>query len=205
MKMNRKFKTIGLVIGCLLVWAAVASAQSEGRTIAVVLEQPKQDIPDFSLVSRLNDAFSMYIGADVIVPAEDSALPHVPDHRFDLDRLVNWGREAGVRYILYLQIDSRRIVTAKRWSIPLLLSRYVVEGHIDGAYILVDTRFGKLVNTWNLETTVEGPQQWQITEDYKDDPDLHIPAPRKITFLRDLEDHAATQIIGDIVPHLRGR
>ncbi len=190
---------------CLILMATAVSAQSDHKTIAVVLETPKQHIPDFTLVDRLNDVLAMYAGTTVIVPDADDATPDVPNERFDKNQLINWGRETGARYILYIQVDDRKIITAKRWSIPLILSRYVVEGHLDGAYSLIDTQRGKLVDTWNLETVHTGPQQWQITADYPDDPDLHIPAPRKISFLKKLEDLAAAQIIRNVVPNLRGR
>ena len=195
----------GLAICCfLLITAAGLSAQSDYKSVVVVLETPKQHIPDFTLIDRLNDVLAMYAGTTVILPGADDAV-QAPNQRFDLSQLVNWGRESGARYILYIQIDDRKIITAKRWSIPLILSRYVVEGHLDGAYSLIDTQRGKLIDTWNLEAVLTGPQQWQVTADYPDDPDLHIPAPRKITFLQKLEDLAAAQIIRNIVPNLRGR
>jgi hypothetical protein len=204
MNMNRKSKT-WIVIGCLLMLSAAAGAQHEPRSMAIVLEQPQQHIPDFTLVDRLNSAMAMYAKARVVVPAEDTALPVAPGHRFDLEKLVNWGREIGIRYLIYLQVDYRRIVTVKRWSIPLILSHYVVEGHLDGAYSLIDVRYGKLIDTWNLETTLEAGRQLQVFEDYRDDPDLHIAAPQKVAFLKKLEDRAAAQIVENLVPNMRGR
>jgi hypothetical protein len=185
--------------------AAASAAQYERRSIAVVLEEPKQHIPDFSLDDRLNDALSMYAGLNVIVAEADYASMEFPDKRFDLERLINWAREADLRYVIYVQIDYRRIVTSKKWSIPLILSRYVVEGQLVGAYSLIDTQRRKPVNTWNLDATVKGPQQWQVVDDYPDDPDLHISAPKKIAFLKRLEDLAAAQIIRSVVPNLKGR
>jgi len=203
---NRMLIKKCIAVGCLLMIISTAAlAQPELRSIAVIMEQPKQHIPDFTLVERLNEVLSMYAGTRVIVPAEDSTLPPVPDRRFDLERLIKWGQEAGVRYVVYLQVDHRKIVTAKKWSIPLILSRYVIEGQIDGAYSLIDIRYRKLISTWNLETRVEGPQQWQALEDYPDDPDLRLSAPRKITFLRKLEDLATADMIKTITPNLRGR
>lgn len=195
----------GLIVFILMVTAASVAAQTDRRSIAVVLETPKQHIPDFSLVDRLNDALSMYAGLKVLIPYEDDSRPQPPDNRFDLESLIDWGKEMGVRYIIYLQVDKRLIATAKRWSIPLILSRYVVEGHLDGAYSLIDTRHQKRINVWNLEAELAGPQQWQIAEDYRDDPDLHIPAPQKMSFLQKLDDLAAAQIIRNIAPNLKGR
>jgi hypothetical protein len=185
--------------------ASPIAAQNGQRSVTVILETSGRDIPNFSLVERFNSVLAMYANLRVIVPEEDSTLPPVPDNRFNLDRLVEWGRESGSRYIIYLQVDSRRIATQKQWSIPLILSRYVTRGILEGAYTLVDTQRKKLVDTWNLEAIKTGPRQWQVFEDYRDDPDLHIPASQKVVFLRELEDLAVARMIENIVPNLKGR
>lgn len=189
----------------LVLSVAAGAVPNTRRNVAVVMEKPDQHIPDFTLTDRLHDALTMYAGKEVVLATGDSILPPAPNAVFDLERLINWGAEAGARYIIYLQIDSRKIITAKRWSIPLIFSRYVVEGHLEGAYSLVDIQHRKLINTWNLEIALEGSQQLQVFDDYRDDPDLHIPAPRKIGFLRKLEDLAAAEIIRNVTPNMRGR
>lgn len=192
--------------GCLVFWSAVpASPQNDRRTVAVVYEEPRQHIGDFSLVERLCDWLALYGGMSIIVPDEDSTLPEAPRARFHLDRLVEWGRETGSRYVIYLQVHGRRLTTKKQFSIPFLLSRYVVEGCLEGVYCLIDVTRNKLVRTWDLRAKVSGPRQWQPADDYREDPDLHIPAPQKIVFLQRLEARAVEQMAANIRPHLKGR
>lgn len=192
-----------LVFLCLA--ALTGSAQNHSRTIAVILEHPRQHIPDFLLVERLIDRLARHNGLHVVVPDEDSTLPQTPELRYDLSRILEWGNEAGCRYIIYLQIDDRRIDLRKRVSIPFILSHYVVEGCLEGMYTLVDLRRGKAVLTRHLRTVISGPHKWQVIDDYPEDPDLHIPAPEKVQFLRRLEERAAQDIFEGILPHVKAR
>ena len=85
------------------------------------------------------------------------------------------------------------------------MSHYVVEGCLEGMYTLIDLRRGKAVMNKCIRTFITGPHQWQIFEDDRDDPGLHIPAPEKLVFLRRLEEKAAQEIFEAVLPHLRGR
>lgn len=194
-----------VVLVVAMMAAAMAAGQNGQRRIAVVIEEPRQHIPDFSLVEALNNGLSMYVGLGVMIPGTDTTLPEPPRTRFNLEHLVEWGQETGVRYIIYLQVSDRSIARERNISIPFLLSRYVVEGRLDGAYSLIDTQRRKAIGTWNLRTSLPGPQQWQVVDDYRDDPGLHIPAPQKLVFLRKLEEKGAAEIIQNVVPHLKGR
>lgn len=202
--MMRRVIFMILVLG-ILACAASVPAQNSQRAITVVLEQPDRQFTEFGLISQLYSRLTMQAGLRVIVPGEDSAMPAAPDRRFDLDRLLEWGREVQSRYIIYLQIDDRDIVTRKRTSIPYILSRYIVEGQVNGSYCLIDLNRNKVVGTWELKTRLPGPRQWQVAEDYPDDPDLHVSAPKKIAFMKKLEDRAALEIIEQIRLHLKGR
>lgn len=202
--MRRQVKYL-LAVLIILLAAATATAQSQLRTIAVVYQAPKQDITDFSLVEKLNETLTMQVGLRVIVPDKDSSRPEAPNRRFDLERLLEWGREVGCRYIIYIRVDGRRIATRKQLSIPWVLSRYVVEGHLSGVYSLIDLNRSKVIGTWDLATRMAGPRQWQVVADYPGDPDLHMSAPRKLVFLQELERKAVDEIVLDVRPHLKGR
>lgn len=181
-------------------------AQTIGKGIAVVLEEPRQKLPDLTLVTCLNTDLSLHETAlPLVIPGQDTTLPAVPRSQFDLERLIAWGHEAGCRYILYLQIDRRAIAVRKQLGIPFVLNRYVVEGQVDGAYTLVDLLRCRVAGTWKLKTRLTGPRQWQVAENYADDPDLSLPAPEKILFLKKLEDKAAGEIMAIVHPHLRGK
>lgn len=180
-------------------------AQNQTRTIAVVYQPPRQELPDLYLVESLTESLAMEAGLRVIVPEEDSTLPLPPNRRFDYELLVEWGREVGSRYIIFLRIDERRLAIRKQPSIPWVISRYVVEGRFEGRFSLIDLNRNKVVNTWKLSTTLNGPRQWQFARDYPEDPDLQMSAPRKMTFLKELEQKAVEEIIGTIQPHLKGR
>jgi len=189
---------------CLLA-AGLAAQNHRTREVAVILERPRQEIPDFDLVGRLVDRLSRANGYSVLIPEEDTTVPASPDKRFDLQRLLAWGEDTGCRYIIYLQIDDRRIQTKKQVSIPLLVSHYVVEGCLEGMCTLVDMRRGKTVMNKHIRTYLTGPHQWQVFEDNRDDPDLFIPAPEKMEFLRRLEEKAAQDIFESVLPHIRGQ
>jgi hypothetical protein len=202
--MNRKI-VYTFLVALLCLPAAGLMAQMPAREVAVVLEQPRQEIPDCDLVDRLADRLSRANGYSVYVPSEDSAATALPNRHYDLQRLLEWGKETGCRYIIYLQIDDRRIETKKQISFPLIVSHYVVQGCLEGMYTLVDMRRGKAVMNKCIRTFMTGPHQWQVFEDNRDDPDLHIPAPEKLIFLRQLEEKAAQEIFESVLPHLRGR
>jgi hypothetical protein len=189
----------------LALIVASVSAQNGRRTVALIFEESGEHITDFTLVDRLSDKLMMKADLKVIIPEEDSSLPKTPTGRFNLERLLAWGQEVGSRYIIYLQVSSRRVETKKRMSIPFILSRYVVEGRIEGSYCLIDLNRSKVVGNWALEAKVNGPRQWQVAEDYPDDPDLMISAPRKVEFLNRLEDKAVKDIMMNVRQQLRGR
>ena len=203
--MNKKVSLIAVLGLVLSLLGPVVSAQSTNRKIAIIIEEPSQKLSDFSLDDRLYKNLTMDMGLSIIVLHEDSTLPDVPNHRFDMERLIEWGHEVTCRYILYLQVEDRKIVTRKKTSIPFILSRYVVEGQIDGTYCLIDLNRNKVIDTWDLKTRKTGARQWQPLEDYPDDPDLFIPAPRKMALLKELEEKAVEEIVASIQPHLKGR
>lgn len=203
--MKRKVSLIAAIGLVLLLLGSVVAAQSTNRKIAIIVEEPSQKLIDFSLDDRLYKNLTMRPGLSIIVPHEDSTLPTAPNHRFDVERLIEWGREASCRYILYLQIEDRKIVTRKKTSIPFILSRYIVEGQLDGTYCLIDLNRNKVVNTWDLKTRKTGARQWQPLEDNPDDPDLFITAPRKMALLKELEEKAVKQIVASIQSYLKGR
>ena len=154
MKTTMQTKNCFILVACLvlILAAGVAAQRGSQRTVAVIAQPPRQHIPDFHLTDILCDALLMYGGLDVVYPGNDSNVPLVPDAKFNLKQLVAWGQEMGVRYIIYLQVNSRKIVREKSVSIPLILSRYVIEGRVDGTYILVDVQHGKQTATFNLDT-----------------------------------------------------
>lgn len=193
----------------LLLWLAIAAgaqAQTLGKGIAVVLEEPRQKLPDLTLVSRLQSDLSLQEATmPQVIPGQDTTLAAPPRSRFDLEQLISWGHDAGCRYIIYLQIDKRGIFKRKQLGIPFVFNRYVVEGQVDGTYTLVDLIRCRIAGSWKLKTRLTGPRSWQVGENYPEDPDLNIAAPEKLTFLKNLEDKAATEIMTTVQPHLRGK
>ncbi len=204
--MNSKKAIFGFALICAAVLCATGvSAQSDQRAISVIMEDTGKELTDFSLMDRLYDHLLIKSGLRVVIPEDDSTLPPAPSHRFNLSRILEWGQEIGSRYVIYIQVHDRKIVRRKRTSIPFILSRYIVEGQIDGTFSLIDLNRSKVVGNWDLRTRLAGPRQWQVGEDYPDDPDLHLSAPRKIQFYKDLEDRAVSDIISQIQLHLKGR
>jgi hypothetical protein len=197
---SRRYLTLALTALMVIPGAVYAGT----RSVAVVCEEPRRPIPELMLVERLEDRLALDNGLTVIRGRSDSA-PGVPDQQFDVERLAQWGQTIEARYIVYLRIDMREVVTRKQLSIPLVLSRYVVEGQVQGTYSLIDVGKSKLVKTWDLKAALTGKRQWQAFDDFREDPDLQLSATQKMTLIGRLEDKAATQIIETIKPHLRGK
>ncbi len=192
-----------LVIG-VIGTTVVSGQQRFDKTIAVVHEDLRQPIIEYSFPESFNRRMTMWAEGDIILPERDSLLPPAPDG-FDVTRLYEWGTEIGCRYIMYIRVDDRSIVKRRKIAIPLLVTHYVVEGKMTGRYSLLDLRRNKVVDTWELNTRVPGPHQWQIMDDYPGDPDLMIPAPEKMRFYRAIEERAIEDILTTVEPHLRGR
>lgn len=180
-------------------------AQTNGKSLAVVLEVRDQRLPDCRLMPALEDEFTVRQGVLVINDSAKNQGAQPPDRRYDFEQLLAWGREIGCRYIVYLSVDRRGIITRKKTSIPYLLNRYVVEGRIQGMYVLIDVARAKALGSWSLDTRLNGPKQWQVAENYIDDPDLFIPAPQRVRFMQSLDEQAAAEIAAAVEPHLRGK
>ena len=202
--MKKANKTLILALLLALI-GAMAVAQVNGRIIAVIVDETDQDIPDFTLAAKLHQTLAVDAGMTIVIPERDSTYPGAAELRSDVARLFEWGREAGCRYILHLQVDDRRLATRKRTSIPYVLNRYIVEGRLDGVYRLLDLNRGKVVGSWPLTTRLSGPQQNQLGENYPGDPDLHLSAMGKMTLLDRLDRKAADEIMLKIKPFVRGR
>ncbi|MFH1737611.1 MAG: hypothetical protein ABIH23_01295 [bacterium] len=202
MKKPNKLIAVTLLV---MVFTGAAAAQIPGRNIAVVMDRVDRDITDFTLAARLHQTLAVDAGLSVMIPDSDSTFPPPVDLRYDIERLLEWGREAGCRYILHLQIDDRRLATRKRTSIPYVLNRYIVEGRIDGVYRLLDISRNKVIGSWKLETRLNGPQQNQLGENYPGDPDLHLSAMGKMTLLDRLDRKATEEIMLHIKPFVKGR
>lgn len=192
---------------CLVLLLAVGTVwgQPARRAVGLVFEDRATTWPDFSLPELLNRRLATFNGLTVVSPDIDTQMVAAPDRRFQLDSVIAWGTRTGCRYVLYLQIDDRGIGPRKQTSIPFLLSRYVVEGRLSGTYLLVDVDKTRLVGRWDLRTRVTGPRRWQLADDYPDDPDLFVTAPRRLELLRTLEEKAADEIMATVQPHMRGR
>jgi hypothetical protein len=193
------------VLCLLLLSAAVVAAQPARRAIGIVCEKSAMPLPDFSLVTLLDQQLAVFNNLTVVAPGIDSGVPPAPDRRFNLDSLTAWGGQSGCRYVLYLQIARRGIDTRKQPSIPFLLSRYVVEGRLSGMYMLIDVEKARVIGKWPLQARVTGPRRWQAGDDYPDDPDLLMTAPHRLELLQALEEKAADNIMTTVQPHLRGR
>ncbi|MCP4568323.1 MAG: hypothetical protein GY841_12160 [FCB group bacterium] len=200
-------KTNKLLVSLLLVmiFSGAVVAQVPSRNIAVVVDEVDQEIPDFTLADKLHQTLATDVGMAIMIPERDSTFPSPADFRYDVQRLFEWGRESGCRYILLLQIEDRRIATRKRTSIPFVLNRYVVEGRLKGVYRLLDLNRDKVVGSWKLQTRLNGPQQNQLGENYPGDPDLHLSAMGKMTLLDRLDRKAADEIMINIKSFVRGK
>ncbi len=194
----------GASVLLVLGLATTAFGQNGHRTVMIVCDKPPALLPEISLVEQLQQRLALDAGLTIVIP-DLNRFPAPAGPSFDVDSLLARGRQAGCRYLLYLKIDDGGIATRKQTSIPFILSRYVVEGKLTGRYLLLDIDKGRQMGQWTLKTCTVGNRRWQVADDYPDDPDLFLSAPRKIALLKQVEERAADEITLTIQPYMKGR
>ncbi len=131
----------------------------------------------------------------VLSSNRDMSEPRFPSARYDLDSLLDWGREKGGRYLMLVTVRSERLDTRKTFSIPLVLHQYETIGVIEGEWRFLDLKRGRLLAAEPFIEELGGRRVIQGDPDNrKEDPGLHIPAPEKTTFFGELEDKLAERL-----------
>ncbi len=121
--------------------------------------------------------------------------PAFPKSKYDLDSLVNWGREAGGNYLMLVDVSSERIERRKSFSLPLIFQKYETVGVIEGEFRFIDLSHGKLLSAEPFKVEQKGAEVFQASMDNDiNDPDLHLSAVRKLEFMDKLETRLSKQL-----------
>jgi hypothetical protein len=122
------------------------------------------------------------------------------------DSLVNWGQEAGGRYLFVVTVNDERIERQKTFSIPLIVHKYQTVGVVEGNYRLIDVYRGKLLEAKSFKIKLEGPRVFQADPDNNiDDPSIRLNAVEKMQFISRLEERVAEKLAERFEHEVRNR
>lgn len=180
---------------------------SSGRLVYVDVQAPPVPWADSKLFYKLKVRLCQDDAFDVVeVGSRSAQLPPFPFDRCNTDSLVNWGQEAGGRYLLVVTIDDERIERRKTFNIPLIVQKYQTVGIAEGNYRLIDVYRGKLLQARSFQIKLDGPRIFQGSmDDEIDDPDIHLHAIEKMRFMSRLEDRVAEKLAERFEQEVRNR
>lgn len=196
MTMYRLIKS-SLVLALLLFLAAnTGMADSFARKIIIRVDQAETAWSKPQLQDLLAEDLSRNEQFRP-VPANPGQpnLPPFPANWYDTDSLVNWGREVGGRYLLLVDVHSERLERRKGWHVPLVFHKYSTVGVIEGELRLIDLSWGRILAAEPFEISKEAKRIMQMSmDDNINDPEIHVSAPDKVTFFRELEQELCRRI-----------
>ncbi len=187
-----------IVLICICLSVMVAGSVLVGQPVTLLLNVQTPPLPwgESELYHKLNVRLTRD-QAFRIVRADDNlpGLPNFPRDRFNIDSLLDWAQEAGGRYLMVVTVESERIVREKSFNIPLIFHKWQTKGIIEGEYRLYDVMRGKQLQAEPFKVELDGPRVFQGSmDDDKFDPDIHLSAVEKLTFISRLEDLLAEKL-----------
>ena len=197
--------SVALILSiCLFV---AAGAVASGTVVYVKVQAPPVPWADSKLAEKLKVRLCQDDAFDVVeVSSRLEQLPPFPTDRCNTENLVNWGQEAGGRYLLLVTVDDERIERRKTFSIPLIMQKYQTVGVVEGNYRLIDVYRGKLLEAKSFRFKLDGPRIFQGSmDDDINDPDIRLNAVEKIQFIGRLEDHVADKLAQRFEQEVRNR
>lgn len=195
--MPGRLSKIGVALALLIVASASSgSADSFARKIIIRVDQAESAWSQPQLQQQLaTDISRNELFRPVLASPEQPNLPPFPANRFDTDSLVSWGREVGGRYLLLVDVASERLERRKGWHIPLVFHKYSTVGVIEGEMRLIDLSWGRVIAAEPFEISKEAKRIMQMSmDDNINDPEIHVSAPDKIKFFRELEQKLCRRI-----------
>jgi hypothetical protein len=193
----------------LLLAMAVMSTTTfaESRALLIYVDQSPVAWSDPQLYVRLATLFTRDAALEVRQVAMAECAPGTGQtSAISVDSLVRWGRSEGGAYLLLVTVNSERIERHKSFQVPLIFHKWETVGIIEGEYRLVDLQRGRLLLAAPFCIEQNGPRVFQATmDDHREDPDIHLRAPDKLTFFSRLEERLAVQIAQKTRPLIRIR
>lgn len=176
------------------------------RTVLLYVKAAPSAWADSRLKEKLISHLASSPEVRVVDAKEGKDRPPTPESDYDVDSLVNWGREIGGRYLLTVEVHSTRLETKKTFNLPLIFHRYKTSGIIDGQFRLIDLSRGKQLAAEPFKLTQDGPSVIQAAWDgLESDPDLHLSAAEKLIFFDRLEEQLAANLAARYTKLTRGK
>ena len=200
-------KQIGIVFFAAFILASGAWSVNNKREIILHVDSPPLAYSESQVAQKLRVQLSRKADLRVSLAQErGEMLPPIPAESFDLDSLLDWGREAGGRYLLLVTIDEEGLRRKKTFHIPLIVHKYEAIGSIEGELRLIDISRSKMLAAESFSVEMKGPKIFQATmDDDINDPDLHMTAPDKIRFFDRLETKLSEKLVARVQTLIGGR
>jgi hypothetical protein len=127
------------------------------------------------------------VNADVL-----TEMPEFPAGQYETDSLIDWAARAGRKYLVLVTVEFEGLQRKKTFNVPLIFHKYQNIGVIYGELRVVDIMRKRNIVSEHFKIEREGKRIFQASiDDDKNDADLHISAPEKILFFRELERELA--------------
>lgn len=134
------------------------------------------------------------VNADVL-----TEMPEFPAGQYETDSLIDWAARAGRKYLVLVSVEFEGLQRKKTFNFPLIFHKYQNIGVIFGELRVIDLMRKRDILSEYFKIEKEGKRIFQASiDDDKNDADLHISAPEKILFFRELERELAV-MLADIV------
>ncbi len=192
----------------IAVAALLIAGQAFGTQRNLILEIRTVPLAwgDSKLNEKCETVFSRNSDLRVTFAGGEGTSLTFPDARYDIDSLVNWGLEAGGRYLLTVTVEREGLERRKGFNLPLIFHKFETVGVIEGEFRLIDIQKGKLLAAESFDVELKGPRQFQAEWDQnRNDPSLHISAPEKSKFFSRLEEKLADKLAKKIGKLVKGR
>ncbi len=203
MNRTRLYKLLLVIL--LIVSASVVHAAP--RQILLHVQQPELAYSEPVLERLIMVELSRNYDLRVISSATlGDQMPAFPKALYDVDSLIDFGREVGSRYLMQVVVDKERLETRSAFGIPLILKRYKRVGVIEGEFRIYDLQRGRLLLAEPFSKQIKAASATQIQPD--DNPhvaSLRIPASEKEQLFTKLEQSLAKELVKKVFKKLRSK
>jgi len=180
---------VAVLILCLSVFAAP-------RKIVLHVEQAdfawgKSDLTHH-LVSQLSRSSEIRTAVSSDLAKSGPAFPEAV---YDVDSLLDWGREIGGHFLFVIVVTSERLETAKTFSLPLIVHRWETAAVIEGEVRMLDLSRGRLLWAEPFHEQLRARSVFQGDADQtRADADLHVSADEKQILFSQLEEQLSNRL-----------
>jgi len=197
----KALKTIGLILALAFVIVPCVLGQinhtnGNARSAVLKVNAAVSAWSETDMADRLMAELSRNGNGEIIrAEALSATMPPFPSDIYSTDSLANWGMESGKHYLVIVNIESEGLQKQRTFNIPLIASKYENVGVVIGELRIFDVtrRRVLLSEQYTFEKEARGIFQ-AAPDDNINDADLHVSAPEKIRFFRELETELAKEL-----------